>query len=79
MTIFGHGPTAREQQILDMYDAHAGFDAIADALEVKASYARQVVARLHRPVLEDWQSPAAEASERLLAALRRHHPERCGA
>jgi hypothetical protein len=79
MTIFGHGPTAREQQILDMYDARIEYDAIAAQLEVKVSYAKQVVARLHRPTFEDWQSPAAEASECLLAALRRHHPERCGA
>lgn len=79
MSIYGHGPTVREQRILDLYEAKVAPADIAAKLEVKVSYVQQVVARLHRPRLEDWQSPAAEASERLVAALRRHHPERCGA
>lgn len=79
MSIYGHGPTVREQRILDLYEAKVAPADIAAKLEVKVSYVQQVVARLHRPLLEDWQSPAAEASERLVAALRRHHPERCGA
>lgn len=79
MTIYGHGPTVREQQVLDLYETNVAPADIAAKLGMQVSYVQQVVARLHRPVLEDWQSPAAEASERLVAALRRHHPERCGA
>lgn len=79
MTIYGHGPTVREQQVLDLYEADVAPADIAAKLGMQVGYVQQVVARLHRPTLEDWQSPAAEASDRLLAALRRHHPERCGA
>jgi DNA-binding MarR family transcriptional regulator len=79
MSIYGHGPTVREQQILDLHDAKVAPADIAAKLEVKQSYVKYVIDSLYLPKLVDWQNPAREASGDLVAALRRHHPERCGA
>ncbi len=77
MSLWGHGPTAREQRILDMHAENISAADIAAELDVKPGYVKYVVDTLHRPALEDWQTPAAKASGDLVAALRRHHPERC--
>lgn len=79
MSFHGHGPTVREQAILDLHEAKVAPADIAAKLEVKQSYVKYVVDTLHLPQLVDWQNPARAASDNLVAALRRHHPERCGA
>lgn len=79
MSIYGHGPTVREQRILDLHAAKVAAADIAAELGVKQSYVKQVVTALYLPAMADWQSPARVASDNLAAALRRHHPERCGA
>lgn len=75
---YAHGPTRREQQIIDLAEQGLRADQIAAVLGLKENYVRDRIAALVNPKLEDWQSPAVSGSKALLAALRRHFPERCG-
>lgn len=74
-----HGPSAREQQILDLWEADVGPDSIAAQLGLSPSYVQQIIRSLAAPKGEDWQSAARFGSESLIRAIRRYHPDRCGA
>lgn len=74
----GHGPSAREQAILDRYEACRDIATVADELGLTRRYCEQVVRELFAPKLDNWQSSARMGSELLYRAIRRHHPERCG-
>ena len=78
MSIFGHGITAREQSVIDLRDQGLSHEVIAARLGIATSYVSTISSRY--PVTESnaWQNSAWLGSVALLAALQRHHPERCG-
>lgn len=78
MSVYGHGPTRREQAILDLHEEGKSLVDIGNKLDVSPHYAAQVVRSLAQPPLGDWQKSARQGSASLLRALQRHHPERCG-
>ena len=73
-----HGPSAREQQVLDLWERDIAAADIAHQLDLKVDYVRRVVTMLGAPKGDDWHRSTRLASQTLLRALRRHHPERCG-
>lgn len=77
MSAYNHGPTARENRVLALWEKNMDAEAIADELGMSKRYVQQVISNLAVPAMTNWQGPAAAASDKLLAALRRHHPERC--
>jgi hypothetical protein len=78
MSAYGHGPTRREQAILDLHDGGRKPDDIGNELALSPRYVRDVIQRLGNPLVGDWQASAKAGSEALLRALKRHHPDRCG-
>ncbi len=77
MSAYGHGPTAREQQVIDLKEQGLEVSDIAQALNLSERYVRQVLQALFAPKVGGWQKAAQSGSANLLAALRRHHPDRC--
>lgn len=77
MSIYGHGPSAREQMINDRSEQGAKPRDIANEAGLSEAYVRQVIQALVAPTDGQWQRAAISGSTRLLAALRLHHPERC--
>jgi hypothetical protein len=82
-TVYGarddaHGPTAREADILARHERGDRPFEIAHDLGLKAASVRVVISRYALNQRDDnWQGSAASGSKALLAAIRRHHPERC--
>lgn len=77
MSTYGHGPTAREQRIIDLKEAGNDDGFIAHELGLSERYVQQVVQALFAPPVTDWQAGARIGSASLLKALRLYHPERC--
>ena len=74
----GHGPTRREQQVLDLQEQGLGATEIARRPELKPSYVSSILGRLGGPGSDRaWETMVRMGSASLLAAIRRHHPERC--
>ena len=78
MSTYGHGPTVREQQVIDLRESGMQPGEIAQATGLSEGYVQQVLSNLLAPKPVDWQSPARRGSSDLLSALRRHFPQRCG-
>lgn len=72
-----YGPSAREQAVLDLWEANRSIDEIATELDLDRLYVRRIVSMLAAPKADDWHGAARMGSKNLLRALRRHHPERC--
>lgn len=75
-------PTAQlEARIMDLYDAGRRQGEIAEALNIRPETVGKVVAYMSEGAtdLAFGRGAAARASAALLAALKIHHPERCGA
>lgn len=79
MSIYGHGPSPQEQSILDLWEQRVHPRRIAARVNRPETYVRSVIARLGAPSPGTWEPAARHGSAMLLEALRRHHPERCGA
>ncbi len=74
----GHGLTRREQQLLDLQERGLDPGRIPAELGLKRSYVAKTLSRLGGPGSDGgWDSMVRLGSERLLAAIRRHHPDRC--
>jgi hypothetical protein len=72
-----NAPTGRESLVLDLYDGGLDSAAIAAKLELDPVYVVNVVNRYGSTAGSDraWNGMVALGSARLLAALRRYHPE----
>jgi len=76
---YGIPTAALETAIMDLWDEGKSYDQIAEALNIRRETAQKIVAYM-REGATDWSmggAAAARGSEALLAALLRHHPERC--
>lgn len=78
MSVYGHGPTVREQMIIDLTERGIDAAGIAERLGLSEGYVRQVAQALVAPPVGAWEAGARKGTANLLAALRRHHPQRCG-
>lgn len=79
MSVYGHGPTVQEQRIIDLWEAGRKAPEIAELTGKGLSYVQRVISMLACPVPDNWHAGARQGSNDLLRALRRHHPNRCGA
>lgn len=72
---FGHGPTAREEQILSLWDAGHRPAHIAAEMGVGEPYVSNVLSRLaNAGSSRKFEEMVERGSAALLRALRRHHP-----
>ena len=78
-SISPHGETARETQIMDLFEAGAKPPQIADELGLSTFYVRSVIYNLNDSGRDPLRLNAKTGSDALLRALRKHFPERCGA
>lgn len=78
---YGMGTTQLETAIMDLWEAKQSKQAIAEALDVRVETVEKIVSYMRegQTDLAFGAKAAALSSSALLAALRRHHPERCGA
>lgn len=75
-------PTAQlETAVMDLYEAGLNRDQIADQLNIRRETADKVIGymQIGRSDHAQGSKAIAHASAMLLAAIRRHHPERCAA
>lgn len=79
MSIYGHGPTVQEQRIIDLWETGRKPTEIAELLGKRIGYINRVIAMLGSPRPDNWHADARQGSRSLLRALRRVHPDRCGA
>ncbi|BAV64789.1 hypothetical protein [Sphingobium cloacae] len=73
-------PTAQlETKIMDLYEAGLTRDQIAARLNIRRESADKIIGymRIGRSDQATGAKAIAHASAMLLAAIRRHHPERC--
>lgn len=75
MTIYGHGVTKRERQILDAQERGLTVAETAAEFDLRPSYVENVRSRFSVTAKEPWQDMARLGSETLLAQIRKHHPE----
>jgi hypothetical protein len=75
----GHGATRAEAEVMDLFDAGAGVENIHIITGQKRERIKYLISVLGVTAHEPWKVDAEIGSAALLAALRRHHPERCGA
>ena len=75
----GHGPTKREQQVLDLWESGKSTKAIAVELGVQVSTVKCVIDRLggFGDAGVAFNAMVRQGSANLLAAIERFHPERC--
>lgn len=69
-----------EAAIMDLYEAGATRDAIADRIGIRRETVGKIIGymRIGAADIAVGAKAAAFGSAALLTALRRHHPERCG-
>lgn len=79
MSTYGHGPTRREQRVLDLWEQNKKSAEIAEITGLDLRYVQQVISNLGAPIPDAWHASARFGSQALIAAIRRHHPDRCGA
>jgi DNA-binding NarL/FixJ family response regulator len=75
-------PTAQlETMVMDLYEEGLNRDQIAQQLSIRRETADKVIGymQIGRSDHANGEKAVAHASAMLLAAIRRHHPERCGA
>jgi predicted transcriptional regulator len=70
-----HGPTDREQEALDLQEAGLSNEEIAAEMGITRSAVTSIIARLTVTGAEPWKVDARHGSEKLLAAIAKHHPE----
>ena len=77
---YGMGTAQLEARIMDLYDAGTRQGEIARTLNIRPETVGKVVAYMSEGAtdLAFGRGAAARASASLLAAIQRHHPERCG-
>lgn len=78
---YGVSTAALETAIMDLWDMGRSHAEIADALNIRRETSVKIVAYMREGAtdLATGRAVAARSSDALLSALRRHHPERCGA
>ena len=78
---YGIGTAALETAIMDLWDEGKSYSDIADILNIRRETAQKIVAYMREGAtdLAMGREMAARCSDALLAALIRHHPERCSA
>lgn len=79
MSLQGHGPTPQEMAILHLWEQRRSPKEISAEVRRPLKYVQGVISNLACPVPGEWEPAARHGSTLLLEALRRHHPERCGA
>lgn len=79
MKLEGHGPTPKEMKIIALWNARTPLREIAHEVERDVRYVQKVISDLAAPIPGEWEPGARLGSDRLIAALRQHHPERCEA
>ncbi|NML88379.1 response regulator transcription factor [Sphingobium sp. TB-6] len=77
---YGMGTAQLEARIMDLYDAGSRQGEIAKALNIRPETVGKVVGYMSEGAtdLAFGRCAAVRASASLLAAIQRHHPERCG-
>lgn len=74
-----HGVTRAEAEVMDLFDAGAGIENIHFITGQKRERIKWLISVLGVTAHEPWKDDAVRGSAALLAALRRHHPQLCGA
>lgn len=78
---YGITTAALETAIMDLWDEGRSYGEIAARLNIRRETAQKIVAYMREGAtdLATGEAATARSSDALLAALRRAHPERCGA
>lgn len=78
---YGMTSAALETAIMDLWDAGKSYGEIAEQLNIRRETAEKIVAYMREGITDLSMGRAAltRCSDALVSALRRHHPERCGA
>lgn len=78
---YGISTSELETTIMDLYEADVSRSAIAEQLGIRRETVDKIIGYMQvgHSELVNGPSAIARASAMLLDAIRRHHPERCGA
>lgn len=75
-TLNSHGLEPQEEAIMDAWDAGKSVDQIAAELDLNFGRVRTVIYNFSEKRVDRWRLRVPSATEELLAAIARAHPER---
>ena len=70
-----HALTPQEEAIISRWEAGLGSKAIAEQTGYDMDIVRRVLGYLAVKPIDNWQRPAAQASDQLAARIREVHPQ----